>query len=302
MNAVTRIWHDGRRAERAAYAVGAALFVSGLVHAIVLLATGGSWLGPLSMRKAVTFGLSFGLTLASVAWATSFLTLRARLRTILLGAFTAASVAEVVLVSMQTWRGVPSHFNFETPFDNVVSMTLAAGGGVIILTVIGFTAAALVEPGPDAPSLRLAVRAGLVVLLVALATGAVMIARGVVLARGGDPQGAYTTAGSLKPLHAVAMHAILVLPALAWVLRFSRWPEAHRLRVVVLAVVADAVLTAVIGIESFTGVDPLAAPLPVLGLSALAAAALAGCGLYALTGVEPAVRFARVPSGKARGR
>ena len=107
-----------------------------------------------------------------------------------------SSVTEVVLVSMQAWRGVPSHFNFETPFDTSVSMTLAGGGAVIILTVIGFTAAALVEPGPDAPSLRLAIRAGLVVLLVALATGAVMIGRGVVAARGGNPELAYTTAGS----------------------------------------------------------------------------------------------------------
>ncbi|MEQ0561978.1 hypothetical protein ABJI51_23085 [Amycolatopsis sp. NEAU-NG30] len=302
MNPLTRIWHDGRRAERIAYAVGAVLFLSGTVHAIVLLATGGSWLGPLSLRKAVTFGLSFGLTLVSVAWATSFLTVRERWRNVLLGTFTVASVAEVALVSMQAWRGVPSHFNFETPFDNVVSMTLAAGGGVIIVTVIGFTAAALVEPGPAAPSLRLAIRAGLAVLLVALATGAVMIGRGVVAARGGDPQLAYTTAGSLKPLHAVAMHAILVLPALAWLLRFSRWPEPHRMRVVKTAVAADAVLTAVIGVESFTGIDPLSAPLPVLGLSALAAAVLAATGIYALTGVEPAVRSARVPGGKAGGR
>ncbi|WP_326958407.1 hypothetical protein [Amycolatopsis sp. NBC_01286] len=306
MNALTRIRHDvwrhGRRAERIAYVVGAVLFVSGLVHAIVLLATGGSWLGPLSMRKAVTFGLSFGLTLASVAWATSFLTVRTRWRSILLGAFSVASIVEVALVSMQSWRGVPSHFDFETPFDNVVSMTLAAGGGVLILTVIGFTAAALVEPGPDAPSLRLAVRAGLLVLVVALATGAVMIARGVVEARSGDPQLAYTTAGSLKPLHAVAMHAILVLPGLAWLLTFTRWPEGHRLRVVKIAVVADAVLTAVIGVESFTGVSPFAAPLPVLALSVLAAAALAGTGLYALSGVEPGIRFVRISDGKARGR
>jgi hypothetical protein len=302
MNALIRIWQDGRRAERVAYAVGAALFLSGTVHAIVLIATGGSWLGPLSMRKAVTFGWSFGLTLASVAWATSFLTIRPRWRSRLLGAFTAASVVEVALVSMQVWRGVPSHFNFETAFDNAVSMTLAAGGGVIILTVIGFTAAALVEPGPDAPSLRLAIRAGLVVLLIALATGAVMIGRGVAAARGGDPQLAYTTAGALKPLHAVAMHAILVLPALAWVLRFTRWPEAHRTRVVVIAVVADAVLTAVIGAESFTGVSPLAAPLPVLAVSVLALAVLAGTGGYALSGIEPTIRFVRIPGGKARGR
>ena len=100
--------------------------------------------------------------------------------------------------------------------------------------------------------------------------------------RGGNPQLAYTTAGSLKPLHAVAMHAILVLPGVAWLLQQSDWPESHRLRVVWLAIAADAVLTAIIGVEAFTGVSPFAAPLPVLAGSGIAAAVLAGCALYAL--------------------
>jgi len=303
MNAVKQIWQDGRRVERTAYVIGAALFAAGLLHAAILLAVGGSWVGPLSMRKAVTFGLSFGLTLASVAWATSLVRMGDGARTLLLGAFTVASVAETALVSMQAWRGVPSHFNFETSFDTVVSMSLAAGGGVIIVTVIGFTVAALRDPGPLAPSLRLAVQFGLFILLVALATGAVMIARGVTLSRGGDPELAYTTAGALKPLHAVAMHAILVLPGLAWLLRFTRWPEAHRLRVVRVAVAADAVLTAVIGVESFTGISPLTAPFPLLEASVAAFAILVGTGIYALYGLtEPRGRLARVSDGKARGR
>ncbi|MFD9959846.1 hypothetical protein [Amycolatopsis sp. NPDC058986] len=251
--ALAGIWRDGRKIERAAYAVGAMLFFSGLLTAVVLFLTGGSWLGPVSLRKAVTFGLSFGLTLVSVAWATSYVKVRPGPRRSLLGLFIGACVAEVALVSMQAWRRVPSHFNFETGFDTAVSMTLAAGGAVIILTMLGFTVAAMADPGVLSPSMRLAVRFGLLVLLVALATGAVMIARGVVLARGGDPQLAYTTAGSLKPLHAVAMHAILVLPGLAWLLRFTRWDERRRLRIVWLAVAADAVLTAVVGIASFTG-------------------------------------------------
>ncbi|OXM44067.1 hypothetical protein CFP71_40965, partial [Amycolatopsis thailandensis] len=107
-----------RTIERVAYVTGALLFLSGLVHAIVLIASGGSWTGPLSMRKAVTFGWSFGLTLATVAWATSYVAVRPRVRNVLLGVFTGASVVETVLVSMQAWRGVPSHFNFETGFDN----------------------------------------------------------------------------------------------------------------------------------------------------------------------------------------
>lgn len=241
-----RKWTHGRPVERVAYSVAAVLFVSGLIHFGVLVISGTSWEGPLSYRKAMTFGLSFGLTLATLAWVTSFLRLRARTRTALLGAFTAVSVLEVALITMQVWRGVPSHFNFETGFDSTVSMLLAAGGGVIIVTVLGFTVAALRATSGLSPSLLLALRFGLVVLMGALAVGAVMIAEGVRLARGGDPQLAYTTAGALKPVHAVTMHAILVVPALAFLLRFVDWPERRRTKVVWAAVGLYTVLIAIV--------------------------------------------------------
>jgi hypothetical protein len=277
---VRRIWDDGRRIEKVAYVVAGVLFVSGLVHVVVLLVTGRTWIGPLSLRKAATFGLSFGLTLASVAWATSFLRLRAR--GLVLGAFLVACVTETVLVTMQAWRGVPSHFDFATPFDTAVSMTLAAGGGVIIAVGIACVVAAFAGAGALAPSMALAVRAGLVVLLVALATGAVMIARGVLATRSGHPQLAYDTAGSLKPLHAVAMHAVLVLPGLAWLSGHAPWEERSRLALVRVAVVADAVLTLVVGIEAFADIPPLTPPLLLGVVSATALAVLVGTGVVAL--------------------
>ncbi|UIJ60479.1 hypothetical protein LWP59_01945 [Amycolatopsis acidiphila] len=233
-----------RPVERVAYRVGAILFLSGLVHLVVLVASGTTWEGPLSYRKAMTFGLSFGLTLATLAWATSFLRMNERTRTTLLGAFTVVSVVEVALVTMQVWRGVPSHFNFETGFDTLVSMTLALGGAVIIVTVAGFTAAALRSTSGLSPSMLLALRFGLVVLIGALAVGAIMIADGVRVSRGGDPQLAYTTAGALKPVHFVAMHAILVVPALAWLMRFTTWPERRRTRVIQATAVLYAIAVA----------------------------------------------------------
>ena len=281
--ALRRIWVDGRRVERVAYVVGLVLFVSGLVHVGILLVTGWTWIGPVSLRKAATFGLSFGLTLPSVAWATSYLRLPAR--GLVLGVFIATCVVETVLISMQAWRGVPSHFNFATPFDTAVSTTLALGGGVIVLVGVVCTLAAFAGAGGLAPSMALAVRTGLVVLLVAFATGAVMVARGVVEARGGQAQLAYDTAGSLKPLHAVAMHVVLVLPALAWLLAHTSWPEARRLRLVWVAVVADAVLTAVVGYEAFAGIPPLTPPLMLGALSAAALIVLATTGATALRAV-----------------
>lgn len=290
--AVTRIWITAGRVDRTAYVVGAALFLSGLAHLVFLLVSGGSWLGPLSMRKPTTFGLSFGLTLASVVWAISYIPMRASPRALLVAVFTAVSVVETVLVSLQAWRGVPSHFNFETPFDNAVSMTLAAGGGVIILTVLGFTAAALVGVGALSPSMRLAVRAGLLGLLVSLAVGGMMIATGVTAARSGNPQVAYDTAGAMKPAHFVAMHAILVLPGLAWLMGFTDWAERRRIRLVWVAIVGYAALIAVVAVESYAGVSPLAAPLIETVLSVAAMLALMAVGGLTLT------RLLRVGAGQ----
>jgi hypothetical protein len=83
-------------------------------------------------------------------------------------------------------------------------------------------------------SLRIAIRIGFVILLMSLAVGALMIAKGMRLVFAGDPQAAYATGGALKPTHAAAMHAILVLPLLAWLLSFTDWSERRRVGVVLL--------------------------------------------------------------------
>ncbi|NYI88044.1 hypothetical protein HNR02_001367 [Amycolatopsis endophytica] len=102
------------------------------------------------------------------------------------------------------------------------------------MTVLGFAAAAW-KTTDLGPGMTLALRFGLVVLFAAMIVGAIMIADGVTLAREGQPQLAYTTAGSLKPVHAVTMHAVLVVPGLAWLLRGV--PERRRTRAVRAAVV-----------------------------------------------------------------
>jgi hypothetical protein len=285
LNSLKDSWRDGSRVERVAFVVGAVLFVSGLTHVVVLLATGGSWTGPTSLRKAATFGLSFGLTLATVAWISHLVPLTGRSRNLLLGAFTGVSVVETALVSMQAWRGVPSHFNFQTGFDTAVSMTLAAGGFAIIATIIGMTLAAFRAGGRQTPAMRLALRFGFATLLVALAVGAAMIATGSVAARGPDPSIAYETAGFLKPAHAVTMHAILVIPALAWLLTFTRWGENQQTNIVRLGIIGYATLAVVIIVESVTRTSPLAAPPLAMAVSGLGLAVLAvagGLGVYGI--------------------
>jgi len=81
------------------------------------------------------------------------------------------------------------------------------------------------------------------------------------------------------------MHVVLVLPALALVLAHTSWAETRRLRLVWVAVVADAVLTVVVGYEAFAGIPPLTPPLVLGVLSAAALIVLATTGATALRAV-----------------
>lgn len=114
-----RAWIERRPYQSFAWIVGTALMVSGLVHLGVFFVDGGSWKGPVSWRKPVTFGLSFGITTVTLAWITGFFPYR---RLLVLATVTVAvtSALEVFFVTLQKWRGVPSHFNDSTPFDGAL--------------------------------------------------------------------------------------------------------------------------------------------------------------------------------------
>ena len=274
-------WRRGQPVERAGYMVGALLFISGLVHLGILAIGGGSWEGPVSLRKAATFGLSFGLTLMTIVWVAAFLRLRDRTRLVLLGAFTVASALETGLVSLQAWRGVPSHFNLETTFDGLVARSLAAGGFVLVAIIASMLSVAF-RSHPRLPiSLRFAIRIGFVTLFTSLVVGALMIAKGMVLVFRGNPQAAYATGGSLKPTYAVTMHAILVLPLLAWLVSFADWSERRRVGVVLLGAAGYAVGAGVVAVENVVGLSvsktPLGAATVVFGFFAVLVAGFLAC-------------------------
>jgi hypothetical protein len=235
LDSLLSFWRRGTVVERTGYRVGVLLLASGLIHLLILVTSGASWEGPLSLRKPATFGLSFGLTLVTIVWVTTFLELGKQTRAILLTVFTAACTLETALVSLQAWRHVPSHFNIGTPFDARITRLLAGGGVALVVVILILTVAAFQVKANVPISLRLAIRVGFVTLLAAQITGAAMIARGMRLVFQGEPQAAYARGGMLKPTHAVLMHGVFVLPALAWLLTFANWTERRRLGLVLAA-------------------------------------------------------------------
>jgi len=244
-----------RAIERACYLIGALLIASGLFHAAVLVTSGDTWEGPVSWRKPATFGLSFGLTLITIAWVGSYLPLRDRTRRLLLAVFAAACVVEVALITLQAWRRVPSHFNTETGFDTAVSRVLAGGGGVLIVVIA-------------------ALRSGLLALDVALLIGAIMVVTAVLDIYHGKQVAAYAVGAHWKPAHFVPMHGVLALPLLAWLLARTPLPERSRLHTVALAVAGYGTLCLLSVIESAAGISPLDGPLLADTATAVAIAAI----------------------------
>jgi hypothetical protein len=203
--------------------MGAALFTSGLFHLALLWITNAEWDGPLSPRKPGLFGVSAGMTAWSIGWALtqispwrhdrSFATLMA-----------ACLLLEVGLITLQYWRGVPSHFNHGNLIDATVEATMLA---LILIVTAGI--ACLVWRSrrlpPMAESLAIAIRAGLWLLLASCGLGLMVTIAGEVNIANGRPYEIWGRAGVLKYPHGAALHAIQVLPILYVVLNWFRVPN-----------------------------------------------------------------------------
>ncbi len=277
------------------YAVAALLGLSGVLHGVVFLVEGGSWEGPVSWRKPILCGFSLGLTALALAWITTFLPRRRRAGWALLGSFGAASVAEVALIDLQRWRGVPSHFNLSTPFDSAVFSGMGLLVSVVATDIVIITIWSLFALRAP-PSLSLAIRVGLILLVIGQILGGLIITTGMGQLAEQTPSAfgpngvIFGAAGVMKVPHGIALHALQVLPFLAWVLGFADWSEAQRMGVVAAASLGYAGLVSVAVYQTYSGLAPFAER-PLIGV-VLVVSFLLLVGAYALAGIAVARRQA----------
>ena len=173
-------------------------------------------------------------------------------------------VPETVLINVQTWRGVPSHFNFDTGFDIAVfsamgTLIVFVSFAIIVMTIWSF--ASLRGPGSSA----LAIRAGLVFLTIGQLLGFAIVGNGLAV---GDVfrSSIVGAAGELKVPHAVALHGLQALGILALILERTRLAEAARLQIAVAGIAGYALALGVSVIQAFDGRGPMdLSPLTLVG-------------------------------------
>jgi hypothetical protein len=114
---------------------------------------------------------------------------------------------------------VPSHFNEATAFDAGVFSAMGVMVAVAALVIAVVTVWSFTSLRP-APSMAVAIRVGLVLLVAGQPLGGAIIANGMgksetqAIAAGST----FGAAGGMKVPHAVSLHAVQLLPALAWLL------------------------------------------------------------------------------------
>lgn len=261
--------------QRLVYLTGALLVASGVLHVGVLLVDGGGWDGPLSWRKPILFGVSFGLSTIAAGWVMGVLPHGRAWGRTTAALLVVGAVAEVGLITMQTWRGTASHFNVSgDPVDALVFGLMAAAVGTYTAGLVVLAVWAVVRLRRPAPTV-VAVTVGLALLLVGSALGGDLIGRGLAHV---DEHGAIPSAvvigaaGSGRVTHAVALHGLQVLGALALLLGRSALTPTGRTRTMVTAAVAYVALTACVGAQAYGGGSMLELPWPLaagIGVSTL---------------------------------
>jgi hypothetical protein len=209
--------------EHAWLACGTAFTVALLIPTVALMlldsriVTGANpWLKPLKFEISIVV---FNLT---IAWLVTALKLPAPAATAISRTVAVAMLVEILAITIQAARGVPSHYNVTTVYNAMVfgSMAIAIVANTIAVLWLGILS---FTPQPHLDSaVAWGVRLGLILFLLASLQGFRIVGnRGhTVGAADGGPGLPFlrwsTKAGDLRIAHFIGLHALQILPLLGY--------------------------------------------------------------------------------------
>ncbi len=207
-------------------ASGIVLTVIGLLHLPVWFWDGGGWVGQVSWRKPILFGVSTGVTLISIGWLASKLHQGFADRCVA-WVVSVCLVLEVALITIQQWRGTASHFNQTTVLNAAIdhamfALILIAFVGIVYFTARSFSTLRLPT------DYGLAVRAGMLFLVVSCCIGFAISAYGYNRVASGLSPEIVGDRGVTKFPHGIAIHALQILPAVVFGARMLAIETAKR--------------------------------------------------------------------------
>ena len=258
-------------------------FVSGLMLAAFVFSIAGLFLdsriitGVPAWLKPAKFGISTAIFSGTMAWLFGFITVWPRLRRVLGWTLAGTLVFEVGIIDLQAARGTTSHFNIATGLD--ASLFAAMGVAILILWLssIGVFVALMRQTFRNR-AWGWALRSGMLITVLGASLGGLMTRttpqqmqlhhlHQSVNANGahtiGGPDGGpglalvgwSTQHGDLRFPHFLGLHAIQIVPFLAWMVSRRR----HALALTAVAATSYFLLIAILAWQALQG-QPLTAP------------------------------------------
>jgi hypothetical protein len=282
-----------------------AICLAGLVLDSTTITGQPAWLKP------AKFAISVALYCFTLAWILSYVDRSPRLMRTMAWMTSVIFLVEIVIIDVQATRGTTSHFNVSTLLDSALFISMGVGIGILWICSI-VIAIALVRTQFEDRSWGMALKLGLVISIVGSATGGFMTAptatqlkdahvthkmpvsgSHTVGAPDGGPglpmTGWSTEHGDVRVPHFLGMHAMQILPLIAWFTRRRR--TLATMRAVQLAGASYFGLFAILTWQALRGqsvIEPDSITFMALGL--WAAASL--IGVFAIAYRRPEMKLA----------
>lgn len=210
---------------RQLYRSSPALAVTGWIHWILtavmmalLLFDKRAILGINPWIKPMKFSISIAIYVWTLAWYLQYIEGRRRAVMIISWGASISVLAEMFFITLQSARGVQSHFNVAMPLDAAIFSVMGAMIGINTVMVC-WTLVLFFSTHPDLPAGYLCgIRFGLFVFLLASFEGVLMVVHGshtVGAADGGAGLPFVNWSrehGDLRVMHFLGMHALQILP------------------------------------------------------------------------------------------
>jgi len=243
------------------------LAITGWIH-LVLLA-GMLAVSPIDSRivmginvwiKPMKFAVSIAIYVWTVAWLLEYLRLPGWAKRIISWGISISMLTEIACIATQAARGTTSHYNVSTPFDavmfSIMGIMIALNSVLALVLLICFFTGKYNVPSPY----LWGIRSGLVIFLAASGIGGMMIAHGShsVGVKDGGPGlpivNWSTKGGDLRASHFLGLHALQVLPIIAFLINRHRSWTINRKTAYVLALSsAYALLIALLYFQAVHG-------------------------------------------------
>jgi hypothetical protein len=175
-------------------------------------------------QKPFKFAISIAILLGTLAYLLPVIPLGSSTRSAFAWLFVSVMIIEMTIIITQALRGVPSHFNVATPLDARLFNVMAIAIALSSVALVGLAVVATIRPLAVEPMLALAIRIGLLLVLLVAVSGFAMGGR-LQHSVGGPDGGAglplatwSSDHGDLRVSHFFALHGMQVLPLAALVL------------------------------------------------------------------------------------